>query len=108
MHLDLVEPRVGIHEAEEFVACSYIDHLVYARQREAILGTCFIQVGEVDAYSIFRSFHQDWIGEPVWIKFFSDEASIEELVYFLIEYSKMFDIHLSRLLLYWLCFRENG
>ena len=54
MRLDLIVPRVGIHEVEEFVARSCIDYLVYAGQREAILRTGVIQVSEVDAYSSFR------------------------------------------------------
>ena len=108
--LILVVPYVGIHEAEEFAARSYIDHLVYVGQREAILGTDFVRVGKVDAYYLFLVllFHQGWIGEPIRIKYFSDEANLEESVYFLIQCSKMFNIYLSRLLLYWLCFRENG
>jgi len=49
MHLDLVVPRVGIYEAEKFMARNCIDYLVYVGQWKAILGTCFIQVGVVDA-----------------------------------------------------------
>jgi len=87
------------------MARSCVNHLVYVGQREAILRTGFIWVGKVNADPLFPIllFHQDWIGEPVWIKSFLDETSFEESVYFLVE-RLTFCIHLPRLLLYWFCF----
>jgi len=72
VHLDLIVPRVGIHEAEKFVVRCCVDHLVYARQWEAIIGIGFIQIDEVDAdspLSVFL-FHQDGLASQ------SDKVSL--------------------------------
>ena len=55
IHLDLIASRVGVHKAEELVACSCINHLVYAGQWKAILWTSLNPISKIDADSIFHS-----------------------------------------------------
>ena len=42
VHWDLIIPRVGIHEAQEFVARYRVYHLIYAWYWEAVLRKCII------------------------------------------------------------------
>ena len=62
----------------------------------------FFQVGEDDANSPLSIFllHQNWIGEPAWVKGLSDEVGLEEHVNFIVQDSKTLCIHLLRLLLH--------
>ena len=42
---------------------------------EAILGTCLVEVGEVNADSLLTTlFHSDWVGEPIRVVCLLDEV----------------------------------
>lgn len=47
VHEDLVISGARIHEAEEGMACCGVNKLVDVTEREAILGTCAIEVSVV-------------------------------------------------------------
>jgi len=106
----MVVPRVSIHEGEELVARCRVDHLIYDGQREADFGAGFVQVGEEDADFLFSIFllHQKWIGEPVWVKYLSDEVGLEKSVNFVVEGLETYCVHLPWLLFHWFNLGENG
>ena len=68
MYLDLVISRVGIHEVEQFMTRCRIHQLINPSQGEAAFGTGLIEVGEVNADSLFAALlHQNrpQVGEPI-------------------------------------------
>jgi hypothetical protein len=53
--------------------------------RESILGrgTCLVEICEINAHSSFPIgfFHHDSVSQPLWICYFSDNASTEKSLY---------------------------
>ena len=83
-HWDLVIPRICIHEAEEFVACGGINHLVDSGHREAVFQTGLVEVGEVHTApppSVWLR-DQNQIGDPGRVLRFANELGPDEPVDF--------------------------
>ena len=49
-HSDLIVTRIGIHEAQHFVACGCVYQLIYLGQRETVLGTGLIKILEIHTH----------------------------------------------------------
>ena len=86
-HTNLVVAGEGVHEAEQLVSRCCIDESVDLWQREAVFGTGFIEVGEVNADPplTIGLLHYYNIRSPLGIMGFPNELSIEELVYLFID-----------------------
>jgi len=68
------------------MAYGCMPQLIDPWQRVVSFGTHLVEVGEVDANSLFATLlHQDRIGEPLWVMSFPDEVGSEQSVDFLIE-----------------------
>ena len=82
---DLIIIEEGIYKGEELMSWSCIHQLIDPRQRIAVLGIDFIQVGEVDAHTplFIYLLDQDNVHQPVWIHYFSNKASLDQLVHLL-------------------------
>jgi hypothetical protein len=61
-----------------------VDQYIHLRKGKAVFGTCFVQVGEVNAHSPFAVcfLHQHNIHQLGGIIDFSNETSLQELLYF--------------------------
>ena len=81
---DLVIPRICIHEAEKFMTCSGIDHLVDSGHREVVLRTGLAEVSEVHAAPPRPVWLRDqiWIGDPSRVLHFANELGPDEPVDF--------------------------
>jgi hypothetical protein len=70
-----------MQKREDFASRCGIDYLVYARQRERILGTRLVKASIVNTHSPFPILllYKDGIGKPVRVIHFLDETSCQEL-----------------------------
>jgi hypothetical protein len=75
-------PRIGAEKAEGFTPYGQVHNLIYARQREWILRTRFVETGVVDAHPPFAAllFHQHGVGQPLGVVYLFDEARRKELL----------------------------
>ena len=66
VHLDLIIPGIGVHEAKKFVARRRFYQLIDPRKGITVLRANFIEVDKVDADSPLVIFflHENGIGEP--------------------------------------------
>ena len=55
--------------------------MVDAREREGVLRTGFVEVGELDTHALLPALLGDdeWVREPVRVLHFSNDASIQQL-----------------------------
>jgi hypothetical protein len=77
---DLAVPRVAVKEAEQVAARLGVDDLINPRQPEGVLGAVLVEVSVVDAHPpLVRVLlaDEEWVGEPLRMEDFSDEAGRE-------------------------------
>jgi hypothetical protein len=74
-HIDLMIAQEAIKERHDFAASCRIDNFVDSWQRKIVLWTGFVEVGEVNAHSLFLIYllHHDDIGEPGGVSNWFDE-----------------------------------
>ena len=56
--------------------------MVDPRRRKVILGTCLVEVSKINARPSFPIglLNENNVEKPIWIKHFTDEANLHELV----------------------------
>jgi hypothetical protein len=79
---------VAVEETEQVAARRAVDDLIYPRQPEGVLGAVLFEVGVVYAHPplvgvLFAD--EDRVGEPLGMEDFSDEASREYFIEFLLD-----------------------
>ena len=72
---------VSIQEGQELTPGSGVDDLVDPREGEWILGAGLVQAGVVDTHApgLVLLHDEDWVGQPLGVKHFHDEAGLQEL-----------------------------
>ena len=86
VHHDLIIPEECVHEGHEFVPSCCFDQAIDVWQWEAIIWTCLIEIGEIDAHlplSVFL-FDNDWVSEPVRISHLCYGSDYEEFYYLVV------------------------
>ena len=72
---------VSVQEGQELTPGGRVDDLVDPREGERILGTGLIEAGVVDTHApgLVLLQDEDWVGQPLGVKHFHDEAGRQEL-----------------------------
>ena len=80
MHADLVVAGEGVHETEKFMTGSGVHDEVDHWQREAILWTCFVDVGEVYTESPLAIcfFDEYYVCKPLWVLHLPDRSCLKK------------------------------
>ena len=81
VHYDLIVPGECVHERQKFVTSCRFDQAIDMWQWEAILWTCLIKIGEINAHSPLSVFlfDNDRVSEPVVIPNLRYGSDFEEL-----------------------------
>ena len=87
VHTDLVVIGEGVHKTEEFMVCCGVNDEVDPWQREAVLWTCFVDVGEVDTESPLAIcfFDEYCVSQPLRILHLPDRSYLEEFADLLVD-----------------------
>ena len=72
---------VSVQEGQELAPGGRVDDLVDPREGERILGTGLAQAGLVDTHApgIVLLQDEDWVGHPLGVEHFHDEAGRQKL-----------------------------
>ena len=72
---------VSIQEGQELTPGSGVDDLVDPRESERVFGAGLVQAGVVDTHvpGLVLLQDEDWVGQPLGVKHFHDEAGRQKL-----------------------------